>query len=75
MCCILVHMERVDSEIIPLTTVSQPLDNLRHCTPLLADGYVDGVELLAFVVSVVEPLLIDDSVYGNSRLTVTCVYV
>ena len=52
------------------TTVSESLHNLGHCTPLLTDGDVDGVELLPLIVSIVEPLLVDDGVYSNRSLTV-----
>ena len=51
-----------------LTRIRQSLDNLRDSGSLLADGDVDTVQLLALVVSVVEPLLVDDAINGNGGL-------
>ena len=51
------------------TTIAESLHDLGNGTPLLSDGDVDGVELLPLVVAIVEPLLVDDCVYGNSSLT------
>ena len=52
------------------TAVREPLDNLSYSAPLLADGDVERIQFLLLVVSIVEPLLIDDGVYRNRRLTV-----
>ena len=52
-----------------LTTIAKSLHDLGNGTPLLTNGDVDDVELLLLVVAVVEPLLVDDCVYGNSGLT------
>merc|ERR1719402_1281271 len=47
-------------------SVSEPLHNLCDGGPLLADSNVDTVELLLSVVSVVESLLVDDGINGDS---------
>lgn len=51
-----------------LTSVSQPLEDLRDGGPLLSDGDVDAVQLLLLVVSLVEALLVDDGVDGQGGL-------
>lgn len=51
-----------------LTSVSQPLHDLGDGGPLLPDGDVDAVQLLLLVVALVEALLVDDGVDGQSSL-------
>ncbi len=46
-------------------SISQPLHQLSHSGPLLANGDVDTVQLLLLVSSVVEALLVDDCVDGD----------
>ena len=54
--------------LLSLTAVSEALHDLSHSTPLLPDGHVDSVQLLPLIVSVVEPLLVDDGVNGDGSL-------
>jgi len=49
-----------------LTRVSKPLHNLSHGGSLLTNSNVDTVQLLLFVFGVVESLLVDDGVNGQS---------
>ena len=72
--CVCVYYEcvcvRACACVCVCTAVREPLDNLSYSAPLLADGDVDRIQLLLLVISIIEPLLIDDGVYRNRRLTV-----
>lgn len=52
-----------------LTSISQPLYNLSDGGPLLSNGDVNAVQLLLLVISLVEPLLVDDGVDGQGSLS------
>jgi hypothetical protein len=55
-------------------SISEPLDDLSDGGPLLSDGDVDTVQLLLLISGFIEPLLVDDSVNGDSSfagLTIT----
>lgn len=58
-----------DDGVLYGSWVSQPLDNLGDGGPLLSNSYVDTVQLLLLVISIVESLLVDDGVDGQSCLT------
>lgn len=45
--------------------VRQPLHQLGHSGPFLADGHVDAVQFLLLVGSFVKAFLVDDGVNGN----------
>lgn len=51
-----------------LTSISQPLHDLRDSGPLLSDGDVDAVQLLLLIFALVEALLVDDGVDGQGSL-------
>ena len=51
-------------------SVGEPLDQLGHGGPLLADGHIDAVQLLLLVCAIVETLLVDDGVDGNGGFSV-----
>lgn len=51
-----------------LTSISQPLHDLSDGGPFLSDGDVDAVQLLLLILSLVEALLVDDGVDGQSGL-------
>merc|ERR1719264_562139 len=59
---------RDDDGVLHGVGVGEPLHNLGNSGPLLADSDVDTVELLLGVISLVEALLVDDGVNGNSSL-------
>lgn len=47
-------------------SISQSLHQLSHSGPLLSDGNINTVQLLLFISSFVEALLVNDCVDGNS---------
>merc|ERR1712018_136866 len=59
---------RDDDGVLHGVGVSEPLNNLSDSGPLLADGDVDTVQLLLGIVGLVEALLVDDGVNGDSGL-------
>ena len=59
---------RDDDGVLHGVGVSEPLHNLGNSGPLLANSNVDTVELLLGVIGLVESLLVDDGVNGNSSL-------
>ena len=59
---------RDDDGVLHGVSVSEPLHNLGNSGPLLANSNVDTVELLLGVIGLVESLLVDDGVNGNSSL-------
>lgn len=52
-----------------LTSVSKTFYQLGHSGSLLANGHVDTVQLLLLVGALIETLLVDDGVNGNSGFT------
>src|SRR5690606_22505372 len=59
---------RDDDRVFKRAVFFQRLRDLRDRRPLLADGDIDAVELLVFVVALVERLLIEDRVDGDGGL-------
>merc|ERR1719470_622499 len=59
---------RDDDGVLHGVGVSEPLHNLGDSGPLLANGDVDTVQLLLGIVGLVEALLVDDGVDGDSGL-------
>merc|ERR1719470_313424 len=59
---------RDDDGVLHGVGVSEPFHNLGDSGPLLANSNVDTVELLLGVIGLVESLLVDDGVDGNSGL-------
>merc|ERR1719209_1516370 len=57
---------RDDNGVLHGVSVSESLHNLCDSGPLLADSNIDTVELLLGVVGVIETLLVDDGIDGNS---------
>lgn len=60
---------RHDDGVVNGAGVGETLQNLGDCGPLLANGDVDAIQLLLFVVSVVETFLVDDGVDGQSSFS------
>ena len=67
----------ISSFILPVfhgVGISEPFYNLGDGGSLLTDGHVDAVQLLLLVSGVVETLLVDDGINGDSSfasLTIT----
>merc|ERR1712088_718229 len=59
---------RDDNGVLHGVSVSEPLHNLGDGGPLLANGDVDTVQLLLGIIGLVETLLVDDGVDGDSGL-------
>lgn len=55
-----------DNGVFHGISVSQALDDLSDSRTLLTDGDVDAEEFLLLISSIVEALLVDDGIDGNS---------
>lgn len=49
----------------PITCISEPLHQLSNSRSLLANGYIDTVQLLLLICSIIKSFLVDYCVNGN----------
>ena len=62
--CRLVNI--IGNHLLHSISVSKPLDNLGNGGSLLSNSHIDAEQLLLGISGIIEPLLIDDGINGDS---------
>lgn len=60
---------RYNNGVVDSTSICQTFQDLGNCGSLLSNSNVDTVQLLLFIISIIESFLIDDSVDGQSSFS------